>query len=169
MYVKVSVVRNIFQLTSHRPPRPVFIQLWCEMPIAKVLLGQKQAAVKLRSGCCTQYFSVGPPTARVCSHMQPLLVTKGLLETLVSARACAVCSELNDSNSEETALRRSSRFHGGAHKWEGSEGGNLSFCLRVQFIFPFLALNLGDHVYVYMLVVFIPTCCPCPFLLLGKA
>lgn len=48
MYIKFSVARNIFKLTSHRPPRPVFIQLWYVMLTAKVLLlGQKQAAVKL--------------------------------------------------------------------------------------------------------------------------
>lgn len=57
MYIKFSVVRNIFKLTSHRHPRPVFIQLWHVILTTEVpLLGQQQAAVKLGPGCCTQHF-----------------------------------------------------------------------------------------------------------------
>lgn len=63
MYIKFSVVRNIFKLTSHRLPRPVFIQLWHVILTAEVLLGQEQAAVKLGPGRCTQCFWAGPPTA----------------------------------------------------------------------------------------------------------
>lgn len=46
MYIKLSVVRNIFKLTSHRHPRPVLIQLWHVTLTTEVpLLGQQQAAV----------------------------------------------------------------------------------------------------------------------------
>jgi hypothetical protein len=109
MYIKLSEARSIFKLTSHRPPRPVFILLWRVMLTAKVLLlGQKQAALKLGPGCCAQYFWGPSHSTCVLAHAA-LLVRNGLLETLGSARACVVCLGWDDATSEETAWRRSSR------------------------------------------------------------
>lgn len=42
------------------------------------------------------------------STCEPLLVRKGLLAPLGSARACALCSEWDDTTSDKTALRTSS-------------------------------------------------------------
>lgn len=74
MYIKLSVVRNIFKLTSHRHPRPVLIQLWRVTLTTEVpLLGQQQAAVKLGPGCCTQHSWVALPTARPARTCNPRL------------------------------------------------------------------------------------------------
>lgn len=71
---KLSVVRNIFKLTSHRHHRPVLIQLWHVSLTTEVpLLGQQQAAVKLGPGCCTQHSWVALPTARPARTCNPRL------------------------------------------------------------------------------------------------
>lgn len=113
MYIKFSVVRNIFKLTSHRPPSPVFIQLWYVMLTASPPSWSEAGSSEAEAWRLHSRLLGGSSHGTCVLAHATLLVRKGLFETLGSDRACAVCSGWDDSTSEETALRRSSWFHGG--------------------------------------------------------